>query len=294
MGPGVRREMRAAVLGVVLAGMVPALAAAQAPATTPASAPLRARQQQIATMEGILRGSVQNGVNRLRQRVSAIMPGDALLQAGPPQVRGFLLEGFGVFFDVEVPALQQSTAWMLQAMTQNNALLARELAQLRQALGAIDDPQARLVAERALQNVQRQIGPVGPAPQVFERQAPQLANVPVPGTVGAQSVVLPADAAPAAASVDPQLLRDPDLAYTQEVKNALLDAMIVYGGPLALGPDEWLTIAARDNAPVNPLVQSDTDFRTIMFRIKGSDLLEFQMQRLTLEQVKARVTVQEF
>jgi hypothetical protein len=53
-------------------------------------------------------------------------------------------------------------------------------------------------------------------------------------------------------------------------------------------------VAARDNAPVNPLVQSDADFRTIMFRVKGSDLLEYQTRRLTLDEARARVSIQEF
>ena len=34
---------------------------------------------------------------------------------------------------------------------------------------------------------------------------------------------------------------------TREVKSALIDAMIENSGPLALGTDEWLTVAARDN-----------------------------------------------
>jgi hypothetical protein len=166
-------------------------------------------------------------------------------------------------------------AWTIQQMNQSNALLARDLQALRQFVDSMPDAPARAQLERVVQNIQRQVGPAS-----LDRAAAPA----VPGGVAAASQ----------APGDPQLVLDPDEAYTQEVKNALLDAMITYGAPLAIGPDEWLTVAARDNAPVNPLVQSDADFRTIMFRLKGSDLLEYQTQRLTLDQVKERVTIAEF
>ena len=60
-------------------------------------------------MEGVLERAVQLGVDNLRRRVRAVMPDDALLQGGAPQVRGFRLDGYGVFFDVEVPALRRAS-----------------------------------------------------------------------------------------------------------------------------------------------------------------------------------------
>lgn len=284
------RGLLAGLLALGLAA-VPATAAAQ---NGGAASRARQRQEQITTMERVLENAVQNGVNRLRDRLRAIMPADVLIQDTRPEVRGFPLEGFGVFFDVEVPALRQSVAWTLQQMTRSSTLLARDLQQLRQFIETMPDPAARAQFDRIVQNIQRQVGPVGPI--VVERQAngqgqPALAAGNLAGGVNAQS--LPPNAAGPVAA-DPQLMLDPDEAYTEEVKNALVNAMINYGVTLSIGPDEWLSVAARDNAPVNPLVQSDSDFRTIMFRLKGSDLIEFQTQRLTLEQVRERVSIQEF
>ena len=37
--------------------------------------------------------------------------------------------------------------------------------------------------------------------------------------------------------------------------------MIENSGPLALGADEWLTVAARDNVPRDPLIPSDPPIR---------------------------------
>ena len=65
------------------------------------------------------------------------------------------------------------------------------------------------------------------------------------------------------------MLDNPAEGYTREVKAALIDAMIEHSGPLGLGPEEWLTVAARDNVPRDPLIPGDvTDFSTIIFRVK--------------------------
>ena len=68
--------------------------------------------------------------------------------------------------------------------------------------------------------------------------------------------------------------KDPNRAYPESVTRALLDAMIDYSTPMALGPDQWLTVAARDDegrdslAPQDPLEGEVT----MIYRIKGSDL----------------------
>ena len=77
----------------------------------------------------------------------------------------------------------------------------------------------------------------------------------------------------APANVDARVLDNPAEGYTREVKAALIDAMIENSGPLVLGPDEWLTVAARDNVPRDPLVPGDTcRLQYVIFRLKGSDL----------------------
>ena len=59
-----------------------------------------------------------------------------------------------------------------------------------------------------------------------------------------------------------------------------MDAMIENSGPIALGADEWLTVAARDNVPRDPLIPTDAaDTRSVIFRVKGSDLAAFRAGR---------------
>ena len=83
---------------VVVAGMA-AGADAQVPADSDGPEAVRARQK-IFMMEGVLERAVQLGVDNLRRRVGAVIPDDSLLQGGVPVVRGFRLEGYGLFFDV--------------------------------------------------------------------------------------------------------------------------------------------------------------------------------------------------
>jgi hypothetical protein len=87
---------------------------------------------------------------------------------------------------------------------------------------------------------------------------------------------------------------DPSEAYTEEVKASLIDAMIENSGTLVIDADEWLTVAARDNAPGDPFNPGGQDATTLVIRIKGGDLNAFRAGRLTLEQVKERVQVGEF
>jgi hypothetical protein len=297
--------LRTWVIGVVIGSVVGSGTASGASAQT-AAAPAQNTEadqvkirQRIFMMEGVLERAVQLGVENLRRRVRAVMPDDALLQGGAPQVRGFQLEGYGVFFDVEVPALRQSLAWSIRTMNETGNALARDFAAMRAFVRAIPDPRAQAEFERTLRRVQQQVSPM---PQV-----PQMAGVAPGGAVSAQSVgpqavsaqsvgAAPAPQAEIAAApaIDPALLNDPSDAYTEEVKAAVIDAMVENSGTLVLGENEWLTVAARDNAPSAPFVSGGPDVVTLVIRVKGSDLSAFRAGRLTLEQVRSRVQVGEF
>jgi len=230
---------------------------------------------------------VQLGVENLRRRIRAVMPDDALLQGSAPQVRGFRLEGYGVFFDVEVPSLRRSLAWSLRTMNENAAVLARDLSSMRAFVQAIADPRARAEFDRILQRVQRQMGPTA-APERVAQQS---------GPAAAPASLLAASPLPAPPPETPQpdvALMDPSEAYTEEVKVSLIDAMIENSGTLVIGADEWLTVAARDNAPSDPFMPGGQDAMTLVIRVKGDDLNAFRAGRLTLDQVRSRVEVGEF
>ena len=76
-----------------------------------ADAPRRARRPnsgyQIGQMERVLEGAVEHGLTITRDRLQALaqVPADLLVSENA-HARGFRLEGYGVFFDVEVPSFE--------------------------------------------------------------------------------------------------------------------------------------------------------------------------------------------
>jgi hypothetical protein len=269
------------VIAIVI-GTAPA-AFAQAPQTE--TDQIKARQK-ISMMESVLESAVANGADSLMRAVRAVMPPDALVLTGAPMARGFRLEGYGLFFDVEVPAFRRTMAWTLRQMVDENGLgAAAAVSQLKAYIATVQDPRQRVNLDRALRRLELQVGPVGP---IQQDAAPRTAG----STLAAQSVVTPAVAAP---QVDPAVIEDPNGAYTREVIVAIIDAMIENSGPLPVGDNEWLTVAARDNVRPDRLVPGDmSNISSIVFRIKGSDLAAFRAGRMTLDDTRKRVEVKQF
>jgi hypothetical protein len=247
---------------------------------------LRARQK-ISLMESVLESAVANGADSLMRAVRVVMPPDALMLTGAPSARGFLLDGYGLFFDVEVPAFRRTIAWTLRQMVDDNGLGApAAVNQLKAYIATVQDPRQRAALDRALRRLELQVGPVGPVQQDAAAARPGAT------TVSTQGVGLPAPAPP---QVDPAILDDPNAAYTREVSVAIIDAMIENSGPLPVGDNEWLTVAARDNIRPDRLVPGDTsNISSIVFRIKGSDLAAFRAGRMTLEEARKHVEVKQF
>jgi hypothetical protein len=239
---------------------------------------VRARQR-IAMMEGTLESAVKIGAENLLRQVRSAVPDPPML-AGYPEVHGFRLDGYGIFFDVGVPMLRLPVTWPLRTLiTSDNRDLESVAAELKQLIAQMDaryQPQFAQAVRRLELRAQA--------------QNPISLRAPGAGTVAANQVAV----APQV-NVDARVLDNPAEGYTREVKAALIDAMIENSGPLALGPEEWLTVAARDNVPRDPLSPGDTaDFSTIIFRVKGSDLATFRGGRMTLEEARQKVEVREY
>ena len=245
-------------------------------------------RQKISMMESVLESAVANGADSLMRAVRVVMPPDALMMTGAPSARGFRLEGYGVFFDVEVPTIRPTMAWTLRQMVDENGLgAATAVNQLKAYVATVQDPRQRATLDRALRRLELQVGPVGPVPQDASASA---------RTVGASTVTAQTTVAPAAAPpVDPLVLEDPNAMYTREVSTAIVDAMIENSGPLPIAENEWLTVAARDNLRPNRLVPGDiSNISSIVFRIKGVDLAAYRAGRMTLEETRKHVEIKQF
>jgi hypothetical protein len=245
-------------------------------------------RQKISMMESVLESAVANGADSLMRAVRVVMPPDALMLTGAPSARGFRLEGYGVFFDVEVPTIRPTMAFTLRQMVDQNGLgAAAAVNQLKAYIDTVQDPRQRATLDRALRRLELQVGPVGPVPQDASASARTVGA----STVTAQTTVVPV----AAPAVDPQVIEDPNAAYTREVSTAIVDAMIENSGPLPIAENEWLTVAARDNIRPDRLVPGDTsNISSIVFRIKGVDLAAFRAGRMALDEARKHVEIQQF
>jgi hypothetical protein len=230
-------------------------------------------RQRISTMEGVLERAVSAGADNMVRQMKAVM-GDAPMLTGIPEVRGFRLDGYGVFFDVEVPALRLPVTWPLRYMFRDNRETVAIVNELR-SLMADSEPRQQERIARVLRQLEQQ----GQMPGGVRGSTARAGTAPAL-QVGGQP--------------DPGAYDDPEEHYTREVKASLVDAMIEYSGPIGVAPEEWLTVAARDNVPRDPLIPTDTaDTRSIIFRVKGSDLAAFRAGRLTLEEARKKVETRE-
>ncbi len=194
------------------------------------------------------------------------------------RARGFRLEGYGVFFDVEVPDLGGSLAWSLRTLDQNDLGLDAALQTLRQAAG--ND----VNLQQALKRVELQMSPMGtatPAPSGGASAVQASGSAPAPATPAAR---------PTAA--DP-VLANPDEAYRIEISEALIDAMLEHSRGLSIGADERLTVAAR-RSDDRPRLGIDTDARTVVLSVRGADLAAFLGGTLSPQEARSRIEVRVF
>jgi hypothetical protein len=281
--------------GSVVAVAVFTLCAAAAPAIAQDTSPARSEAEQkraryqIGQMERVLEGAVEHGATMMRDRLQAVVPpaqAQLLIQENA-HVRGFRLEGYGVFFDVIVPSLDGSLTWSLRTLDQNDLGLQSALSVLRTRINPTD-----IDMQQALKRIELQVGPAAmpvgltlpvagqPDARNVSGSAAGVADQPGPAT---------AQAAPAPAVQPDPILDDPNEAYRTEVIQALIDAMLDHSSPLGVGPNEWVTIAARRNEERPRLAPADSGAQSVVIRASGADLAAFRAGQISREEVIKRV-----
>jgi hypothetical protein len=275
--------------------IVALLAAAPAFAQTPTSAAppkptnMGDLRHHIYVMEGALARAVDYGAKQLNREILQVMPGVFMLE-GEARARGVHLDGYGVFFDVRVPMMRQSMMWSLQMIrNQDDAQTQASISEIRRNLQGITDPATRASLERLLKQLESR------AQAAMPRNA---GNTVVSSETVSPNMIDPAPAArPAPApSRDSVWAKDPNRAYTEAVTRALVEAMIDYSAPMQIGPDQWLTVAARDDEGRDSLAPPDPleEVVTMIYRIKGSDLQEYRQGRIARDEVLRRVQLSQF
>ena len=266
----------------------PALPAAepQAPPaapTAPRAAPTpENRRHSVRMMEAILSRAVLGGAEQLAEQLGNGSPNMSFF-TGQARAHGFVLEGYGVFFHVEIPEMQQSLVMSVTTLERDLAV-ADTLDSLRRGVSAVPEGAPKLQIEEALKRLELQVG------------MPALADA--RGAAG-RNMIRTADTTttttrvPDLPAVSMPVLRDPSGAYRAAIKAALIDAMLDHSRGMNIQPDEWLTVAAhRGDSAFGPseIVNSST----LVLSIKGSDLALYDADRTRKDEVRKRVETREF
>jgi len=296
------------IAAAIAAGSTAAYAQDPPPATqtTTQSAPIAAptgsakptpaseqRLNEVKFMEDVLASAVKAGATELANRIKQTDP-NSLAIVNAPHARGIALDGYGVVFDVDVPLMNLS---IVTSMRED--LVDRLRGQINEVKSYLarstnpDEQQNLQVQLRLLQANLQMLLPT-PDPRANTTLDPRMASglaapvaVQPPGTVSAASTDETVPAVP------PLERRDTNELYSDAVKKALINAMLDHSAGLRLGDDEWLTVAARDNA--GPSIAGALEERSgIILRIKGSDLTAYQHDKLTRDEVLKRLDILEW
>lgn len=227
-----------------------------------------AAERQVQLIEQGLEQAVRRGVDAVEQRLPAPVPG-LIVFAGTVRARGFVLDGYGLFFDVEFPVVRRSMLWSIRAIGQRDGAVAQSLANLRRRVLEMPQGAGRSALERAIRELEGLTRPR--AAREDTRSGPQDA--------------------PSGRIAPPALLGAAELEefYRAALQGELADALIAYGGALppgALADGDWLTVAARDGRG-----RPAGERRTLQLRIRGGHLSALRDGRLSAEDTRAHIEI---
>ena len=259
-----------------------------APAAAPRPVPLRAQidiRYQIGTMERVLENAVEHGAGVWRDRLQALAPVQALLLDNA-RVRGYRLEGYGLFFDIDVPSLEMTLLAAFRTLDQNGLGLQSAWNQIKSSIQAQAANDANL--QQAVKRLELQVVPGVPVAATTADVSGLRA-----ASGSAASAPEPISRLNANVAANDPILANPEEVYRAEVMQAVVDAMLDYSSALGIASDEWLTVGVRRNE-IRPRIGLDTNAQTFVARVRGADLTAFRAGQLSREDAIKRVEVRVF
>jgi hypothetical protein len=230
-------------------------------------------------MEGILERAVGEGIRATTNQMPDLFQGPGMWVT-PPRARGFKIDGYGVFFDVEVPGLPASFTWSISVINRNNEIaLLNEINQMRALVQAMSDETKRVELKKALDRIQARAS--GAA----------LSEPAAPPQLGAGATLVGSRTSAGGTAAEPVTpSRDPDEVYTGEVRKALTNVMLEQGITVRIAPDEWFTIAASQPRPG----WGEPDTMTLYLSILGKDLAALRAGQITREEAAKRIVAKNY
>src|SRR5215203_6018262 len=116
------------------------------------------RRHAIRMMEAVLSRAVLGGAEQLAEQLGNGSPNMSFF-TGQARAHGFVLAGYGLFFHVEIPEMQQSLVMSVTTLERDLAL-ASALESMRRAVDSVPESGSKLQAEEALKRLELQVGPM--------------------------------------------------------------------------------------------------------------------------------------
>ena len=222
---------KGALIALALSVATPAVSHAQ-----PANQPELKRRNNIQVMEGVLARAGVVAAEHIAAQLQQLDPSmTAFIGDRSARARGFVLEGYGIFFDVEVPELRGAVVWS-QMTQQRDLQIGNALSMLKRALQEMPEGPSRQQALSAIRLLDVHAGPVQQQVPIWHHLLTGPADE--RGFCKWRDTPAVVDGASLAA-----LLWDPNGEYSDAVQRELIDAILNYGSPMDVGPDDWLWVA---------------------------------------------------
>jgi hypothetical protein len=273
------RETMATLKRFMVAGvMVLGAAGTAAAQVTQAEAEQIHQRQQVATMETVLQQAVVHGADLVYAQFRSVFQ-DRPRLGSQPRVSGYLLPGYGMVFNVDVPMIQLPLLWdvLVRDAEYRNGLA--QLQRMRQQSTTMPPGRERDQLMEQINRGEQQLG---------------LGNVRDGARIGPNGVPLvQAGISGAGGTVDQKVSEDPETVYSREVKEALIDAMLTNSQGLRVGPDEWLTVTAMARETNSSAPGQSVDSSRGIIRVKGSVLSAYRAGTITKEEARKQVEILE-
>jgi hypothetical protein len=231
--------------------------AAPAMAQRPTSPEEQQFRYQVQRFEVVLVAAVRQGGDAFAQKQADVIPPGVQLTSNDPQVKGLAPpQGGGLLFYVQVPEIRvMVNDLLIQRMPRSRPSNADPI----QPTGAGSGRPATTQAQGLPSADPMTVSPVADDGRCERRVKPSRGYP------------------------------NPDYEYAVAVCDALMDAMLENAGSLPIKENEWLTVAAVNGQPDPPgLVNSSTGYTTYL-AIKGSDLQAYRQGKMSKEEARKLV-----
>lgn len=256
--------MKSGIFLLAVITITPVMSAAQTARTVDIDE-MRSRIAQLQVMEQALEEAVARGARAVEQQLPVVMPG--MVFVGTIQARAFVLDDYGVFFDVEFPFMRGSLLWSIEMLNQMEGGIFTVFQGMRQRLKAMPDGPAQVAYGRALAEFEAQ----------FQQFTPTVPGGPPNATETAHA--------------DPVVQFDPQATYLDALSTEFVHVLKAHGRATGLADDEWITIAARDaRGRVDPRRVPGAR-STLILRVEGRDLAAIETGRMSTADVKALIQI---